>query len=51
MTRWEWVATVYVTNIVVSDIADRQELHGPGALLGPEEAPADLVGRERRVWS
>ncbi len=29
----------------VFDVADRPELNGPGALLGPDQAPADLATR------
>ncbi|WP_405408347.1 carboxylesterase/lipase family protein [Streptomyces sp. NBC_01124] len=34
----------------VFDLADRPELHGPAALLGPDEAPADLAGRVHETW-
>lgn len=34
----------------VFDLADRPELHGPGALLGPDEAPAHLAGRVHETW-
>ncbi|WP_043636594.1 carboxylesterase/lipase family protein [Nonomuraea candida] len=34
----------------VFDLADRPELHGPHALLGPGAAPAHLAGRVHRAW-
>ncbi|MEV5330002.1 carboxylesterase family protein [Nonomuraea sp. NPDC052634] len=34
----------------VFDLAHRPELHGPDALLGPGEAPADLATRVHETW-
>ncbi|CAM5386958.1 Carboxylic ester hydrolase OS=Streptomyces tendae OX=1932 GN=GUR47_24790 PE=3 SV=1 [Streptomyces tendae] len=34
----------------VFDLADLPELHGPGALLGPDRAPADLATRVHAAW-
>ncbi|WP_455771055.1 MBL fold metallo-hydrolase [Streptomyces anthocyanicus] len=34
----------------VFDLADRPELNGPAALLGPEQAPADLAARVHATW-
>ncbi|ARQ72469.1 carboxylesterase/lipase family protein [Streptomyces marincola] len=34
----------------VFDLADRAELNGPDALLGPDEAPADLATRVHETW-
>ncbi|MEU9217492.1 carboxylesterase family protein [Streptomyces sp. NPDC048376] len=34
----------------VFDLADRPELNGPAALLGPDRAPADLAARVHETW-
>jgi para-nitrobenzyl esterase len=34
----------------VFDLADRPELNGPHALLGPDRAPADLATRVHETW-
>ncbi|WP_328977319.1 carboxylesterase/lipase family protein [Streptomyces canus] len=34
----------------VFDLADRPELNGPGALLGPDKPPADLADRMHETW-
>ncbi|WP_329229276.1 carboxylesterase/lipase family protein [Streptomyces canus] len=34
----------------VFDLADRPELNGPGALLGPDKPPADLADRMHESW-
>ncbi|MFI8484583.1 carboxylesterase/lipase family protein [Streptomyces rubrogriseus] len=34
----------------VFDLADRPELNGPAALLGPEQPPADLAARVHATW-
>ncbi|WUA13109.1 carboxylesterase family protein [Streptomyces anthocyanicus] len=34
----------------VFDLADRPELNGPAALLGPEQAPADRAARVHATW-
>ncbi|MFJ9102735.1 carboxylesterase/lipase family protein [Streptomyces sp. NPDC102405] len=34
----------------VFDLADRPELIGPGALLGPDKPPADLADRVHETW-
>ncbi|MFF7551198.1 carboxylesterase/lipase family protein [Streptomyces canus] len=34
----------------VFDLADRPELNGPGALLGPDKPPADLADRVHETW-
>ncbi|WP_031037403.1 carboxylesterase/lipase family protein [Streptomyces sp. NRRL F-5650] len=34
----------------VFDLADRPELRGPAALLGPDEPPADLADRVHETW-
>ncbi|MFD8431679.1 carboxylesterase/lipase family protein [Streptomyces coelicoflavus] len=34
----------------VFDLADRPELNGPHALLGPDKAPADLATRVHETW-
>ncbi|AXL90743.1 carboxylesterase [Streptomyces sp. CB09001] len=34
----------------VFDLADRPELNGPAALLGPDEVPADLAARVHATW-
>ncbi|MGW7277873.1 carboxylesterase/lipase family protein [Streptomyces sp. NPDC054844] len=34
----------------VFDLADRPELNGPDALLGPDQAPADLATRVHETW-
>ncbi|MFC8866642.1 carboxylesterase/lipase family protein [Streptomyces sp. NPDC057148] len=34
----------------VFDLADRAELSGPNALLGPDQAPADLAARVHETW-
>lgn len=35
----------------VFDLADRPELNGPNALLGPDKAPADLATRVHETWT
>ncbi|MFD8718727.1 carboxylesterase/lipase family protein [Streptomyces sp. NPDC059629] len=34
----------------VFDLADRSELNGPAALLGPDKPPADLADRMHETW-
>nr|BFD87015.1 carboxylesterase family protein [Streptomyces sp. Xyl84] len=34
----------------VFDLADRPELNGPAALLGPDKPPADLAARMHETW-
>lgn len=34
----------------VFDLADRPELNGPNALLGPDKPPADLAARMHETW-
>ncbi|MFE1024168.1 carboxylesterase/lipase family protein [Streptomyces sp. NPDC058818] len=48
--RGELGATHAVELPFVFDVADRPELHGPGALLGPDKAPADLATRVHETW-
>ncbi|MGO4427969.1 carboxylesterase family protein, partial [Streptomyces sp. MCAF7] len=35
----------------VFDLADRPELNGPNALLGPDKPPADLATRVHETWT